>query len=159
MWSDELPRGIVGMHLSEDVSYKPEFADTPWVKFLAIVDADGKDFRAWSNRGHGVVCRLRYGPWIDYGGTIPKESDYDQGALWTAAFVENSRGCHIWEIGNEPNKENERPQGEIITPDKYAKYFVKVEKLIQDNHEKFKLSKRANSPKRTKPAPTNFTVS
>lgn len=133
MWKDDLPRGIVGMHLSEDTGYVEDLSGVPWVKFLAIVDYEGRDFSAWSENGHGVVCRLRYGPWVDYGGTIPREVDYDEGAMRTAAFVAmSSTGCHIWEIGNEPNKDNERPDGEIITPDMYATYFVKVEELIHD---------------------------
>ena len=112
MWRKNLPRNIVGMHLSESTADDTDLTGVPWVKFLAIVGEGGKDYSEWSNSGHGVVCRLRYGPWYDFGGTIPKEAFYDEGARETADFVAGSRGCHIWE----------QEEREAAGPDHHAGY-------------------------------------
>ena len=70
-------------------------------------DESGTDFSAYSDRGFGVICRIDHGQAPE--GTIPHSSQYDQYSRRVANFVQSSRGCHIWIIGNEMNYAVERP--------------------------------------------------
>jgi hypothetical protein len=62
-------------------------------------------------------------------GTIPREARYPEFAQRVANFVEDSRGAHIWLIGNEMNFSREQPrmessdQPEPITPRRYAECY------------------------------------
>ena len=64
-------------------------------------------------------------------GTIPLPGN-DQ-LFWDriAHYVHNSTGVHAWIIGNEPNHEQERPNGTYITPLRYAEFFAKIRTLIK----------------------------
>lgn len=68
------------------------------------------------------IVRLNWG----YGstGTIPLANDYQRMAQAAAHYVHNSRGAHRFIVGNEPNHENERPNGVFITPAEYVRCFV-----------------------------------
>lgn len=87
-------------------------ADRPgWILFSEAVghdpeDRSGVDFRPFSDRGLGVICRINngYAPQ----GTIPHSSLYYEFAQRVANFVATSRGCKIWVIGNEMNYAVER---------------------------------------------------
>nr|MBC7244507.1 LysM peptidoglycan-binding domain-containing protein [Chloroflexota bacterium] len=97
-------------------------------------DYSGKDYSALQNAGYGVIVRLNHGysnPSLsNYPGTIPERDanaqNYREFAVRCGNFVEQSKGCHIWIIGNEMNHPNEwpgGPQGQPITPQRYADCF------------------------------------
>lgn len=117
---------------------------TGWVLFTEEIGYDpnahsAPDYRAWSQAGFGVIVRLNngYAP----GGTIPHSRNYDSFARRCANHVGDSKGAHIWIIGNEMNHANEQPgvrfnsngfeADELITPDKYAACFKKVRAAIK----------------------------
>lgn len=89
-------------------------AGTPgWIVFTEGIGHDsnnrsGADYRAYSNRGLGVIARLNNGYYPE--GSIPNSRDYAAFAQRCANFVANSPGCKIWIIGNEMNYAIERPQ-------------------------------------------------
>ena len=122
------PRYIYGMHDPEGEQPMIEMGTLGWILFDERVfaspdDHHGKDFSPWADRGFGIVARINY----DYfpKGTIPLPEQYDAFAQRVGRFVRNSRGCHIWIIGNEMNHEQERPDGQIITPQQYAVCYAK----------------------------------
>ena len=117
---------------------------TGWVLFTEEIGHDpnahsGPDYTEWSNAGFGVLVRLNNG--YSPGGTIPHSRFYDAFARRCANHVGDSRGAHIWIIGNEMNHANEQPGvrfdggnisvEEWITPDKYAACFKKVRDAIK----------------------------
>ncbi len=88
-------------------------AGTPgWIVFTEGIGHDsnnrnGADYRAYSNRGLGVIVRLNNGYYPE--GSLPNSRDYAAFAQRCANFVANSPGCKIWIIGNEMNYAIERP--------------------------------------------------
>ena len=83
-----------------------------WIVFSEAIGGDpddrrGVDFRPFSEQGLGVICRINYG--YEPHGTIPHSSQYEAFARRVANFVQTSRGCKIWVIGNEMNYAVERP--------------------------------------------------
>ena len=104
---------------------------TGWVLFTeAIGDSPnhggGHDYTPWSYAGYGVIVRLNNG--YHESGTLPVHAKYADFAHACSAYVQNSRGCHIWIIGNEQNNVREHPGGhnhpiEHITPQMYAEAF------------------------------------
>ncbi len=54
---------------------------------------------------------------------MPLPEHYSEFAAACARYVARSRGCHIWIVGNEPNHEEERPQGQLILPHDYAQAY------------------------------------
>jgi hypothetical protein len=84
-------------------------------------DRSGGNFAALSDRGLGVMVRLNNG--YEPAGTIPHSSAYEQFAKRCANYVQNSVCCRIWIIGNEPNHPVERPSGQVITPQMYARCY------------------------------------
>ena len=124
---------------------------TGWVLFTEEIGYDpnahsAPDYREWSDAGFGVLVRLNNGYFP--GGTIPHSRNYDNFARRCANHVADSKGAHIWIIGNEMNHANEQPGVRIegntvtpeewITPDKYAACFKKVRAAIKalPGHEK-----------------------
>jgi hypothetical protein len=113
---------------------------TGWVLFTEAIGADpnssgGADFSAWAYGGYGVIVRLNNG----YGGagTLPVQAKYADFARACAAYVQRSRGCHIWIIGNEQNNLREHPGGEQrplehITPAMYAEAFNLARRRIKE---------------------------
>jgi N-acetyl-anhydromuramyl-L-alanine amidase AmpD len=105
------------------------------------------DYRPLSDRGLGVIVRLNNG--YNPVGTLPPERDYDAFARRCANFVRISKGCHLWQIGNETNHPIEWPgaqwdwnaspprplrpdtTGEKITPQRYAACYRKVRTAIR----------------------------
>ena len=81
-------------------------------------DLNGVDYSTISQWGLTVISRLNNG----YGttGTMPTPPYYHDFAVRCGNFVEASKGCHIWIIGNEPNLETEWPDGNPIFPGDYA---------------------------------------
>lgn len=125
------PKYIFGLHDPGGQHLMVEKNKQGWVLVTEELGADpggpgGPDYRHLSNQGLGVIVRLNHG----YGdkGTIPHSSRYDDFAQRCGNFVEGSKGCHIWIIGNEPNLAWERPggpNGEVITPELYARCYKK----------------------------------
>ncbi|MFP3895433.1 MAG: LysM peptidoglycan-binding domain-containing protein [Anaerolineales bacterium] len=132
--SEPLPKGespyIFGIHDRGGEHYMAWAGRKGWVLCTEELGANPND---WGSKGYsdladdgfGVIVRLNHG----YGekGTLPQSSHYDDFARRCGNFVEQSSGCHIWIIGNEPNLAVERPggprHGEAITPHKYASAF------------------------------------
>jgi hypothetical protein len=125
------PKYIFGLHDPGGQHLMVEKNKQGWVLVTEGLGADphgpgGPDYRHLSNQGLGVIVRLNHG----YGdkGTIPRSDRYDDFAQRCGNFVEGSQGCHIWIIGNEPNLSWERPggpNGEVITPELYARCYKK----------------------------------
>ncbi|MCB0191810.1 MAG: N-acetylmuramoyl-L-alanine amidase [Anaerolineae bacterium] len=103
-----------------------------WVVITEAIGAEahergGGDYRSLADKGLGVIVRLNQ----SYGsnGTIPREARYPEFSQRVANFVEDSKGAHIWIIGNEMNLEREQPrqqgsnQAEKITPRRYAECY------------------------------------
>lgn len=88
-------------------------ADRPgWLIFTEAVGHDprnksGRDFRPYSGRGLGIICRINNGYYPE--GTLPLSRYYGDFAQRCGNFVAASPGCRIWIIGNETNYEIERP--------------------------------------------------
>lgn len=77
------------------------------------------------------------------GGTIPLPDRYQDFANSCASYVRHSRGARRWIIANEPNHEQERPNGVFITPAQYARCFTLCREAI----------KRADADAQVIPAP------
>jgi len=131
------PKYIFGLHDPGGQHLMVEKNKQGWVLVTEELGADphgpgGPDYRHLSNQGLGVIARLNHG----YGnkGTIPHSSRYDDFAQRCGNFVAGSQGCHIWIIGNEPNLSWERPggpNGEVITPELYARCYKKCRTNIR----------------------------
>jgi murein DD-endopeptidase MepM/ murein hydrolase activator NlpD len=85
---------------------------TGWIVFSEAVGHDprnraGQDFRPYSSRGFGVICRINNG--YHPHGTLPLSRYYGEFAQRVGHFVASSPGCRIWIIGNETNYDIERP--------------------------------------------------
>src|SRR3972149_2564446 len=117
---------------------------TAWVLVTEEIGYDpnahsGPNYTEWSDAGFGVLVRLNNGH--PPGGTIPHSRNYDAFTGRCANHVGDSRGAHIWLIGNEMNHANEQPgvrfsadgftAEELIPPDKYAACFKKVRDAIK----------------------------
>jgi hypothetical protein len=122
------PQYIFGLHEPGGEHLMEEKGKKGWIVFTHELGHDpnnqsGTDYRPWSNRGFGIIARLNHG----YGtaGTIPLLQYFDAFAQRVRNFVRQSPGCHIWIIGNEMNHRQERPEGQPITPDRYALCYAK----------------------------------
>ncbi len=128
-----LPDFIYGMHEPGGERLMTEAGRKGWVLHLAAIGLEGTsgkpDYTKWMKQGFGVVVRLNNG----YGdvGTLPEPSKYPQFAKAAATYVERSRGCNMWIVGNEPNHEQERPYGQPIYPVQYASAYRQVRKAIR----------------------------
>lgn len=94
------------------------------------LNVKGRDYGNYAEQGYNVATRLNAGYGNEHG-TIPHPHEYNQFAQVVAAFVARSRGCRIWIIGNEPNHENERKGGAIITPENYAECYALCREAIK----------------------------
>jgi hypothetical protein len=134
--------GIHGATVNDTGDFRHLFRDknkTGWVLFTEVVRADpfhslGHDVSEWSDSGYGVIIRLNHG--YEPNGTLPVRAQYADFARACARYVQNSRGCHIWIIGNEQNNVREHPGGaenpsEHITPQMYAEAFNMVWRQIK----------------------------
>jgi len=129
------PRYIFGIHDPGGEHLMAEKGKKGWVLITHALGhdpnvPDGPDYTHLTNQGFGVIGRLNHG----YGaqGTIPLPQLYDAFAARCANFVKNSKGGHIWIIGNEMNHSQERPQGQPITPELYAQCFIKCRQAIKN---------------------------
>lgn len=103
---------IFGVHEPGGEDYMLAAGRPGWIVFTEAVghdveDYSGLDFSTFAAEGLGVICRINHG--YEPEGTLPHSSQYEQFARRVANFVETSRGCHTWVIGNEMNYAVERP--------------------------------------------------
>lgn len=130
---------LFGMHDPYDAGLHAN-GRAGWVLFTEIPnDAGSAAYEDWANRDWGVIARLNN----DYGGsgTIPVTGQYSAFAERCANWVRNSKGCHLWIIGNEMNNPREWPNqnetepgnniGDAITPERYAECFNRVRAAIK----------------------------
>ncbi len=128
-----LPEYIYGLHEAGGEHLMTEAGRPGWVLQLAAIGLDGTkgdaDCSKLAGAGFGVVTRINHG----YGsaGTLPTPDKYPQFAQAAARYVGRSRGCHIWIVGNEPNHEQERPEGQPIFPLQYASAYRQVRQAIR----------------------------
>ena len=104
---------IFGIHEPGGEQYMLEAGRPGWIVFTEGVghdpnDQSGRDYRAYSDRGIGVIVRLNNGYYPN--GTIPPSDRYAAFAQRCANFVAHSAGCKLWIIGNEMNFDIERPR-------------------------------------------------
>ena len=128
------PRYLFGFHDLGGESIMLQAGKPGWVLVTEELghdpgDQSTRDYSSLADQGLGVIVRLNnaYGS----AGTIPLPQHYDAFAQRCANFVGNSHGCHIWVIGNEMNHEQERPEGQLITPELYAQCFEKCRNAIK----------------------------
>jgi hypothetical protein len=120
---DRFPPFIYGLHEAGGEHLMLEAGRPGWVLELAKTGHDpgtapSGDYSSLSNRGLRVIVRLNHGYGSD--GTIPRRELYPAFARACASFVARCRGCNSWIVGNEPNHEVERPDGQLILPADYA---------------------------------------
>jgi hypothetical protein len=111
---------IYGIHDENNLEYEG-YIVLPRAIWHNQNDHSGENFSQWIEQGKTPIVRLNNGYFPD--GTIPEQRFYDAFAIRCGNFVENSQGCHIWIIGNEPNHEIERPNGQVIHSEMYAECF------------------------------------
>jgi hypothetical protein len=132
-------RYLFGIHDPGGESLMAEANKKGWVLVTEQIgrnpyEHSGQDYRYLEEAGYGIIVRLNHGyasPSMgNYPGTIPEcdasENSYQEFAVRCGNFVENSPGCHLWIIGNEPNHPNEwpgGPHGQMITPQLYVSCF------------------------------------
>jgi hypothetical protein len=92
-------------------------------------DRRGANYRDLSEAGLTVIVRLNNGYYPD--GTIPAPENYQDFARRCANFVANSDGCRHWIIGNEPNHSQERPAGQTIGAEDYARCYSLCREAIK----------------------------
>jgi hypothetical protein len=114
-----------GEHLMEDAP--------GWILFTEKLGDDpnnkkGPDYSSFADRGFKIIARLNRG----YGGdgTIPQPDRYEPFALRCGHFVGDSKGCHTWIVGNEPNHPQEWPGSTLILPSEYGICYTLVEQEI-----------------------------
>ncbi|MCX7939554.1 MAG: hypothetical protein N2545_08995 [Thermoflexales bacterium] len=131
---------LYGIHDPFDRDLFANSGKTGWVLIThRVVGGEGMDYSAWARAGYGVIARLNN----DYGGsgTVPTPDRYDVFADQCRRWVQNSRDCFIWVIGNEMNNPREWPNqsphnpgnnpADAITPERYALCFNKVRAAIK----------------------------
>ena len=123
MLRDRFPPYIYGLHEPGGEHLMLDAGRPGWVLELARIGHDlgnvpSGDYSSLTNRGLRVIVRLNHG----YGseGTIPRRDLYPAFARACASFAARCRGCNTWIVGNEPNHEVERPDGQPILPADYA---------------------------------------
>lgn len=126
---------IFGLHDAGGEQLMLDAGRPGWIVFTEELGADpnnhsGRDYRPWADKGLGVIVRLNHG----YGsaGTLPDGEQHEAFAQRCANWVAASPGAARWIIGNEPNHPNEWPNGNPITPQRYAMYYTFCRDAILD---------------------------
>lgn len=124
-----------------------------WITFTEAIGSDpydesGGDYRQWASQGFKVIVRLNNGYRSDTSrpGTIPLPEKYGDFALRCANFIDASPGIFAAIIGNEPNHDNERPEGQLILPTQYAKCFNLCYEEIKYLNTEVKITPAAVAP-------------
>lgn len=119
------PQYIFGLHESGGEQLMLQAKRPGWILELAAIGLDGTstpaDFSRLASAGLGVIVRINHG----YGstGTLPLPDKYPEFAAACARYVARASGCHMWIIGNEPNHQDESPDGRPILPHDYASAY------------------------------------
>jgi flagellar basal body rod protein FlgF len=154
--------GIHGANSATPLKIQFLFEDkhrTGWVLFTEAVGTDpnhggGWDYTKWANDGYGVIVRLNHG--YEPAGTVPVRAKYPDFAKACARYIQNSKGCHIWIIGNEQNNVREHPGGaehpiEHVTPQLFAEAFNLARQRIKEVDPKAQVVIGAVDPYNTYP--------
>lgn len=67
----------------------------------------GDDWTGLSDAGTAVICCLEWEPGT--GGTVPGFEHLPAFASRCREYVQGTRGCHIWVVGDEPNRSSQWP--------------------------------------------------
>ncbi len=113
-WPSESP-WLYGIHDAGAEQVMLEAGKPGWVVCSAVIghdpqDHSGLDFRRYPLHRLGIICCLNNGPFPH--GAIPAARHYPEFARRCANFVAASPGCHIWIVGDEPNRARRRPHVE-----------------------------------------------
>ena len=131
-------RQILGMH-----DWSPEWGQIlkdagvgGWCTITEAIGSDpsdinGRDYSSLADYDVEPIVRLNHA----YGqghGTIPLPNQYENFAKRCGHFVNASRGCKRWIIGNETNMIWESPyaDGQLIAVDDYARCFLACREAI-----------------------------
>lgn len=95
------------------------------------------------------LVRLNWG----YGtaGTIPLPEGYPEYTKKALEYIFRSSGAFGYIIGNEPNHENERPAGTIITPNLYSWLFSRARSVIKSSLPETRVITAAMAPYHASP--------
>jgi len=132
--ADHFPAYIYGLHEAGGERLMLELGRPGWVLEMASIGREpgsvpAADYTSLTRQGLRVIVRINHG--FGSSGTIPRPEYYGRFADACAAFVARSRGCNIWVIGNEPNHEVERPDGQPILPAQYADCYYRCRTAIR----------------------------
>ncbi len=83
-----------------------------WVVFQRSLFSDatvyrGDDWTGLSDAGTAVICCLEWEP--GSGGTVPGLEHLPAFASRCREYVQGTQGCHIWVVGDEPNRSSQWP--------------------------------------------------
>ena len=67
----------------------------------------GDDWAGLSDAGTAIICCLEWEP--GSGGTVPGLEHLSVFASRCREYVQGTRGCHIWVVGDEPNRSSQWP--------------------------------------------------
>lgn len=118
---------LFGMHDREGMHLVP--AGGYCLDTIALSESPpSTDYTRLRDDIHWIV-RLNWG----YGdtGTFPSAIRLDQYIQKAVDYVLNSRGIYAYIPGNEPNHENERPGGNVISPKYTAQVFTSLRSTIR----------------------------
>ncbi len=79
------------------------------------------DYAALAAKNVRVIVQLEFG--ADGQGTLPPANQYGAFANAAIATIKNSKGVFAWVIGNEPNKRDNWPAAQPITPEQYGQLW------------------------------------
>ena len=105
--------GLVNPEEDQPEALQFEFGTAPgWVVFHRNVASDstvygGADWSGFAELGIAVICYLEWDPGNE--GTIPDSQYTSAFANRSREFVQATHGCHVWVIGNEPNRSSQWP--------------------------------------------------
>ena len=131
--AEHFPPYIYGLHEAGGERLMTESGRPGWVLEMAAIghepdNVPAADYTSLVRQGLRVIVRVNHG--FGSTGTIPRPEFYARFAEACAAFVGRSRGAAIWVIGNEPNHEVERPDGQLILPRQYAECYYRCRTAI-----------------------------
>jgi hypothetical protein len=130
---------LAGIHDEEGRVVVPEGG---WV--LNLIELSGKPGPRTYDSLHKNLIRANWG----YGstGTIPIQSETNQYIAALGSFAATTHNAFGYIIGNEPNHEQERPNGVYITPEHYADTFIRSYQLLKSIRSNFRVIVAAMAP-------------
>ena len=130
---EDFPPFFYGLHEAGGEGLMVSAGRPGWVLEMATVGHDpgsvpSGNFTQLVRQGLRVIIRLHHG--FGSSGTIPRPEFYPSFAQACATFVARCQGARTWIIGNEPNHEVERPDGQLILPAQYADAYRRCRTAI-----------------------------